>query len=72
MNNPTTNHTLHLSVINGETEQQKRRRAAIAITQVLCDDSLLCDEVAALLDIPSDTLVHRTAPTQTIPLFTAL
>ena len=69
MNNMNT--TLHLPTVEGETEPEKRRRAALAITHVLSEDDLLRAEVCALLGIDEDVLKWRTPP-KTIKLFTAL
>ena len=71
MNN--INQTLHLTTIAGETEPQKRRRAALAITHIISEDELLRAEVCALLNIDDDTLMWRT-PQQGLQreLFTAL
>ena len=71
MNN--INQTLHLTTIAGETEPQKRRRAALAITHIIAEDELLRAEVCALLNIDDDTLMWRT-PQQGLQreLFTAL
>tara|TARA_R110000822_G_scaffold10003_1_gene38214 strand:+ start:260 stop:475 length:216 start_codon:yes stop_codon:yes gene_type:complete len=71
MNN--INQTLHLTTIAGETEPQKRRRAALAITHIISEDELLRAEVCALLNVDDDTLMWRT-PQQGLQreLFTAL
>tara|TARA_R110000803_G_scaffold19510_14_gene51023 strand:- start:3191 stop:3406 length:216 start_codon:yes stop_codon:yes gene_type:complete len=67
-----TNTTLHLPTVEGETEQEKRRRAALAITNVLSEDDLLRAEVCALLSIDDDDVLKWRTPPKTTELFTAV
>jgi hypothetical protein len=50
---------LQMNKIDGETEPTRRRRLAIAITDLLARDILLSEEVAALLDLDSNVLQWR-------------
>jgi hypothetical protein len=50
---------LQMNKIDGETEPTRRRRLAIAITDLLARDKLLSEEVAALLDLDSSVLQWR-------------
>jgi hypothetical protein len=50
---------LQMNKIEGETEPTRRRRLAIAITDLLARDILLSEEVAALLDLDSNVLQWR-------------
>lgn len=56
---------LQVNTIPDETEPARRRRVAVAITSLLERDLLLCDEVAALLDVTPDTLNWRSGAPET-------
>jgi hypothetical protein len=50
---------LKINTIEGETVPARRRRTAVAITELLERDTLLCDEVAKVLDIDPKVLNWR-------------
>jgi hypothetical protein len=64
--------TLHIPTIDGETNHMRRRRAALAITNVLSEDDLLRAEVCALLNIDDDDVLKWRTPKKHAKTFTQL